>query len=823
MEILSVIYLLAFAFSGVLIAELVLSKDKPLRRIFYGLVFGLAMLLWLPTLFAFVIDFTLLAQLLALLTAVILGIVCCVIKNKRLSEGKITVNRAKPENIKTMLWTAVPLLVIGWVLLSNHTIVTASNGSLHVGQCTYGDLCMHLGFISSISVQQTFPPDYSILPGTPLGYPFLCDSVSSTFYTLGSSLRFAALLPAMYAYLVTVFGVYFFFESWFKRSSVASFATYLFFIGGGLGFAYIFNNEKLLAAQNIDRWKEMLEGFYQTPTNIPAQGLRWVNTIADMLVPQRATLFGWALLFPCLQLLYRAVMERENRLFIPLGVLAGCLPLVHTHSFLALGMISFFLVIGFVGNYLRRSVKTQSAKLAVPIFGMGIALALFGIIAGKTSLILTSDETAVLPSLIALFMGIVFAAVIAVCTAKAYAKGDDPSRVLITGVVGAIGVLLSAILLYSLEANALIGIAVAAVLAIVMAIMMLRGGIDLRHDQKAAKHLGHFALFGVIAVVLAAPQLLGFTFKQSVGEQFMRWSFNWANESDGWLWFYIKNLGLIFIFMLPAFLAANKRTKAFYGGSLLIWLVCELVLFQPNPYDNNKLLFIWFAFTCGIVAEYLVMLFDRLTRSAVERKASSAKLTESTDVDYMRENANDLPWSKWAAPRVVALFVIIALFLSGTLTLVREYISGDHLGTYSTSDGGTAFGNVESGYEVVSASLVELTEFIKENTAPNSTILTHNNHNNAVAMLTGRNIFVGSGTFLYYHGVNYQPRQGMLKSLYEDPASTLFSTATEYGIDYVLISSTESRTYNVNTQWFESNLECVYSKNGIYLYKVNAN
>lgn len=38
------------------------------------------------------------------------------------------------------------------------------------------------------------------------------------------------------------------------------------------------------------------------------------------------------------------------------------------------------------------------------------------------------------------------------------------------------------------------------------------------------KHVRWFALFGVIAVVLAAPQLFGFTFKQSVNnDSFLRW------------------------------------------------------------------------------------------------------------------------------------------------------------------------------------------------------------------------------------------------------------------------------------------------------------
>lgn len=106
------------------------------------------------------------------------------------------------------------------------------------------------------------------------------------------------MLPALYAFLVVVLGVYCFFDEWFKNTRVSVLATYLFFIGGGLGFAYLFNNKQLLAGEGINRWQEMLEGFYKTPTNLPAEGLRWVNSIADMLIPQRATLFGWALLFP---------------------------------------------------------------------------------------------------------------------------------------------------------------------------------------------------------------------------------------------------------------------------------------------------------------------------------------------------------------------------------------------------------------------------------------------------------------------------------------------------------------------------------------------
>ena len=50
-----------------------------------------------------------------------------------------------------------------------------------------------------------------------------------------------------------------------------------------------------------------------------------------------------------------------------------------------------------------------------------------------------------------------------------------------------------------------------------------------------------FALYGVIAVALAAPQLLCFTFRQA--GSFLTVNLNWANDTDTFLWFYVKNLG----------------------------------------------------------------------------------------------------------------------------------------------------------------------------------------------------------------------------------------------------------------------------------------
>ena len=111
--------------------------------------------------------------------------------------------------------------------------------------------------------------------------------------------------------------------------------------------------------------------------------------------------------------------------------------------------------------------------------------------------------------------------------------------------------------------------------------------------------------------------------------------------------------------------------------------------------------------------------------------------------------------------------------------------------------------------------------FVKENTEPDATFLTYNNHNNAIAVLTGRNIVCGSGTFLYFHGVSYQERERALPLLYEQPESYFDSLSRKYGIDYVLLSNYERMNYACDLQYFDTHFRAVYDENGITIYDIS--
>ena len=116
-----------------------------------------------------------------------------------------------------------------------------SNGSLWCGQSTYGDLCMHLSFITSME-NMSFPPHYSLLMNTPLSYPFLTDSLSTTFYMLGMPLNLSLVIPGTALMSLTCIGYMRLSCRILKgRWKAVAVCALFFFLNGGLGFLYDFD------------------------------------------------------------------------------------------------------------------------------------------------------------------------------------------------------------------------------------------------------------------------------------------------------------------------------------------------------------------------------------------------------------------------------------------------------------------------------------------------------------------------------------------------------------------------------------------------------
>ena len=323
-----VLWFLMWQTVGVFLALRLFPSMERLGRLTLGSVCGSVLAIWAPIPFSFVFGFSSLSHLIAAL----IGLALLVILRPRFSENISEIISSEWKTHRSfLLFLFFPFFALCVYLLLTHTLRDIG-GALYTGQCTFGDMAMHLGFITSIAQQGIFPPEYSILPGERLCYPFLCDSVSSSLYLLGTPLRAAYLIPVFFAFAQVFCGFYLLARSLCRRRAGALLSFVLFFLNGGLGLIYFFRDHSFY---------ELFTGFYHTPTNLTDKNIRWVNVIVDMLLPQRATLFGWAVLFSVLFLLFHAVFREEKALFLPAGILGGLLPMIHTHSYFALGLVAF--------------------------------------------------------------------------------------------------------------------------------------------------------------------------------------------------------------------------------------------------------------------------------------------------------------------------------------------------------------------------------------------------------------------------------------------------------------------------------------------------
>ncbi|MCL1964071.1 MAG: hypothetical protein FWF69_03300 [Firmicutes bacterium] len=325
--------LLIYLAAGLFCARVILYDKPPLLRAWLGLSLGVLLLMWLPALAAFFVRFTPLAEGVAL---VLLALITC---------GAVLWRRKHPCTVKpfeesdrkmliALLCFAGPLTILSAYLQHTHTLREV-DGALHVGQSTYGDLCMHLSIVTGIR-GSGLPAEYTILPGNTLGYPLLTDTMSTSLYLLGMPLRMALIVPGTLMSALVYMGYLLLARTMTGKTSAALLAGGLLFLNGGLGFLYNFD----LAGSDFSKIREIFTGYYQTPANLPDVNLRWSNLIADLLLPQRTFLGGWTLLLPALYLGREAFQTKARRMFLLTALFGAALPLVHTHSFLALALYS---------------------------------------------------------------------------------------------------------------------------------------------------------------------------------------------------------------------------------------------------------------------------------------------------------------------------------------------------------------------------------------------------------------------------------------------------------------------------------------------------
>ena len=635
----AILVTLLFVLSGCAIVQFQLPRKNPIVRLWLGASLGMLMLMVLPALCAHLLTFSVMAHYAAAGILLVLVGVAYVLRDRRPLAGLSEMDR---RFIGALLLVVVPLTVFSGYLQMTHMVQKMPDGSYWCGQSTYGDLCMHMAFATSMR-DMAFPPTYNLLAGTALAYPYLIDSLSTTMLLFGMEIQGALVFPGTLMMALTYIGYMILAREILgdRRKAVIA-AALMFFLNGGLGFLYDFD---LMGRDGFAKIREIFTGYYKTPANQPDVNLRWSNVIADLLVPQRALMGGWAMGVPALYMLLSSNKAKSMRQTIVLALWAACLPLVHTHTFLALGLFS--------GGYILGRLFTHR---------------------------------------------------------------DDWKGIL------------------------------------------ARAGVYL-----------------IIVLAFALPQLLGNAIRQTMEGGVMRIQFNWVNNLgygdlrliDGYFWFWIKNVGLPFILILGACLNAKCRGQLdILCGMAAIFIVADWVLFQRNPYDNNKLFYIWYMFGAILAADYGSVIMQRLAGLR----------------------------GRW----LLAGLFMLASVLSGSLSLAREAVSG---------------------YQLFSHNAVEAGKWIDENTDRDAVFMTGQQHINPVCSLAGRQIICGSDLYVFFHGLNYSEEAYNCQRFYEDPQENV-DVLVDYGVDYVYVSDYERADFDVDLAALNAMYDLVYENPDVRIYQV---
>jgi len=252
-------------------------------------------------------------------------------------------------------------------LLSTHMLARKADG-LYSGGSTWGDLAWHLSMLSNFAERGIAAvKENPIYPGTKLSYPFLPDLLSAWLVRCGLSLQTSLVLPAWLALVGSVIALYFLARNVGASVPGAMVTPFLLFLNGGLaGYYYLWRGRQILAHLSLSQFL-----LRSDCSHSPEHNLRFSNFITDFVLPQRAADFGafFGIVVVVFLWLYWRDGSRKNLLYA--GLLLSSTPLIHFHSFVALGIAAGFL---FVTQLLRELRNWRAAIEAWLWFAVSIAV-----------------------------------------------------------------------------------------------------------------------------------------------------------------------------------------------------------------------------------------------------------------------------------------------------------------------------------------------------------------------------------------------------------------------------------------------------------------
>ena len=280
--------------------------------------------------------------------------------------------------------------------------------------------------------------------------------------------------------------------------------------------------------------------------------------------------------------------------------------------------------------------------------------------------------------------------------------------------------------------------------------------------------IGFFAVMLVVAVprlLMAVPGDPG----APPEHQYPRWLIGWVSGTDFPPWFWLKNTGLFWPLLLLGLLsplALNRRARLLIAPFSLVFLVANLVKFQPWDWDNSKLLVFWYLASAVAVGAVLV----RAWRTSVVGAIGAAVM--------------------W-----------LTLVAAGALSLIQ----------FLPPQG--------PAYVWFSAEDIQLAAQVRQVTPAKAVFVTGEQPNNPIADLAGRSVLMSYPGWLWSYGINYTQREADLARIYRGGAPSL-QLLRHYHADYVVVGPSETATLNPNLEYFNAAFRVVLRTANYQIYAV---
>lgn len=276
-------------------------------------------------------------------------------------------------------------------------------------------------------------------------------------------------------------------------------------------------------------------------------------------------------------------------------------------------------------------------------------------------------------------------------------------------------------------------------------------------------------VYGLVWLAVAVPQLLVLGGGGGGALAATRLQWGWVG-GDQALWFWIKNLGP-FLALLPVALLGRvlpEHSRRMLAAFMVLFIVANVVVFQPWDWDNHKFLVHWFLATVILVAAVLAR-----------------------------------AWLRGGAPaRALVVGALVVLLLSGAL-----------------EDLGQALG--QSRYRMFDRDAVTMATAIRERTAPDALFVTGMANHDVAGALTGRRLLVGYANWLWAEGVSYEARRAdALRILRLAPEAA--SLIARYGVDYVLVGPFERDRHGVDDATWAARYPVALEVGAYRVYDVRA-